>query len=137
MASWLLALAALALLLPAAQAQTGLGLGGLAPQAAPGPQAATANIAVPTNLCKREFCLQAAPAACGGDCILTALGNTSTVRAATYPGCKQIAAEVQACRHLLHRPTCRPVAEDFQMLIATTHCPSALAGRQLSIQRRA
>jgi hypothetical protein len=79
MARWLVALTALAVLLPAAQAQTGLGLGGLAPEAAPGPEAAVANIAVPTDLCQREFCLQAAPAACGGDCILTALGNTTQV----------------------------------------------------------
>ena len=80
----LLALVALAVLLPAVNAQTGLGLGGLAPQSAPGPSAAVANIAIPTDLCDREFCLQAAPAACSGNCILTPLGNTSTVR--PYPG---------------------------------------------------
>jgi hypothetical protein len=74
----LLALAALAAMLPAVAAQTGLGLGGLAPASAPGPDAAIAtNIDVPTDLCEREFCLQAAPAACGGNCILTPLGNTT------------------------------------------------------------
>lgn len=79
MARGLLALAALAVLLPAVTAQTGLGLGGLAPSTAPGPAAATANIDVPTDLCDAEFCLQAAPAACGGNCILTPLGNTTRV----------------------------------------------------------
>ena len=95
MARWLLALTAAAVLLPAVQAQGGLGLGGLAPEAAPGPEAAVANVAVPTDLCESEFCLQAAPAACGGDCILTALGNTTSV-GATYPGCNQFLG--QACR---------------------------------------
>jgi hypothetical protein len=90
MARWLLALTALAVLLPAVQAQGGLGLGGLAPQAAPGPEAAVANVVVPTDLCESEFCLQAAPAACGGDCILTALGNTTSV-GATYPGLQSFA----------------------------------------------
>lgn len=75
----LLALAALAAVLPAAVAQTGLGLGGLAPASAPGPATSAANIDVPTDLCEREFCLQAAPAACGGNCILTPLGNTTQV----------------------------------------------------------
>ena len=95
MARWLLALTAAAVLLPAVQAQGGLGLGGLAPEAAPGPEAAVANVAVPTDLCESEFCLQAAPAACGGDCILTALGNTTSV-GATYPGCNQFLGQV--CR---------------------------------------
>lgn len=76
----MLAMAALAALLPAVTAQTGLGLGGLSPASAPGPSAAIAtNIAVPTDLCEREFCLQAAPAACGGNCILTPLANATSV----------------------------------------------------------
>mmetsp|Transcript_12853 Transcript_12853/g.38788 ORF Transcript_12853/g.38788 Transcript_12853/m.38788 type:complete len:264 (+) Transcript_12853:153-944(+) len=67
-------LAVLAALLPG-YAYAGLGLGGLAP--APATAEVTANIDVPTDLCDSEFCLAAAPAACGGNCILTPLGNTS------------------------------------------------------------
>lgn len=69
-------LAVLAALLPG-YAYAGLGLGGLAP--APATAEVTANIDVPTDLCDSEFCLAAAPAACGGNCILTPLGNTSVV----------------------------------------------------------
>lgn len=67
----------LAALLPSCRA--GLGLGGLAPSPAGAP-AETANINVPTDLCDKEFCLAASPAACGGKCILTPLGNSTAVR---------------------------------------------------------
>lgn len=54
-----------------------LGLGGLAPQAAPAEGPALPDIQVPTDLCRTDFCLAGVPAACGGNCILNPLNNVT------------------------------------------------------------
>lgn len=73
-----------------------LSAGNLAPAAGPAAGPIALNINVPTNLCTKEFCLAAVPAACGGNCILTPFNNVtqycslrciSTWDSATVQGC--------------------------------------------------